>query len=394
MTDETPRDAASNDNANTPAPSFGAQDASGVPAQAGTPLSHPPEIPKESGGEMKADIQKILADIHLPERRDVAGEHKAPPAQIPVPPTLSTLDAPIRPADAPEAVKHPEEDPVIGVHTLKQDLQHVVQQEKISLVRAVALEEEKRRAPAEAAPVSRQSSKARGILFAIIILLLLGIAAIIGVYYTEFASHTPPAQTASTILFAEQSVSLPITGQSAATLKATLAGARNASSASLGSITRIVPIVGTTDQDARPATLSEFLAAIGAQPPDDLLRALSDDFFVGLHTVDKNAPLFVIPVTSYDRAFAGMLTWEHTINTDLSPFFTSVPPFTNASGIPTDRAFSDVVMRNYDVRALKDDAGQIELYYSFPTRNLLIIAESPYTFAEVLTRLQASRALQ
>jgi len=50
-------------------------------------------------------------------------------------------------------------------------------------------------------------------------------------------------------------------------------------------------------------------------------------------------------------------------------------------------------MRNYDARALKDDAGQIQLYYSFPTRNILIIAESPYTFAEVLSRLQAERRL-
>ncbi len=50
-------------------------------------------------------------------------------------------------------------------------------------------------------------------------------------------------------------------------------------------------------------------------------------------------------------------------------------------------------MRNYDVRALKDDAGQIQLYYSFPTRDILIIAESPYSFGEILSRLRADRRL-
>ena len=55
--------------------------------------------------------------------------------------------------------------------------------------------------------------------------------------------------------------------------------------------------------------------------------------------------------------------------------------------------YEDLVMRNYDVRALKDDAGEIQLYYSFPTQNILIIAESPYSFPEILSRLQASRQL-
>ena len=50
-------------------------------------------------------------------------------------------------------------------------------------------------------------------------------------------------------------------------------------------------------------------------------------------------------------------------------------------------------MRNYDVRALKDDDGTIQLYYSFPTRNVLIIAESPFSFTEILSRLRADRRL-
>ena len=50
-------------------------------------------------------------------------------------------------------------------------------------------------------------------------------------------------------------------------------------------------------------------------------------------------------------------------------------------------------MGNYDVRALKDDAGEVQLYYSFPTQNILIIAGSPYSFPEILSRLQASRQL-
>ena len=82
------------------------------------------------------------------------------------------------------------------------------------------------------------------------------------------------------------------------------------------------------------------------------------------------------------------------MNTALAPFFTPVPTQKmGPDGLPIARIFSDMVMRNYDVRALQDDSGTIELYYSFPNPNLLIIAESPATFTEVLSRLQANRKL-
>jgi len=110
--------------------------------------------------------------------------------------------------------------------------------------------------------------------------------------------------------------------------------------------------------------------------------------------VDKNAPILIIPVTSHDHAFAAMLEWEKNLNADLSPLFTAVPTLKqDQNGLPVERTYEDLVMRNYDVRALKDDAGTIELYYSFPTQNILVIAESPYSFAEILSRLQAGRQL-
>jgi hypothetical protein len=124
------------------------------------------------------------------------------------------------------------------------------------------------------------------------------------------------------------------------------------------------------------------------------LRALGTEFFFGLHSADENAPLFVIPVVSYDNAFAGMLAWEQSLNTELSPIFTPLPVYqTDADGIPHVRAFADAVIRNYDTRTLTDDNSTIQLYYSFPSPKILVIAESPYTFAEVIARLRAQRRL-
>jgi hypothetical protein len=123
------------------------------------------------------------------------------------------------------------------------------------------------------------------------------------------------------------------------------------------------------------------------------MGAIGPDFFFGFHVVDTNAPLFVIPVTSYDHAFAGMLAWEPTMDSDLSPIFTSVSMTVATSGVMTQRTFEDSVMRNYDVRELTDDSGNVVLYYSFPTPEILVIAQSPYSFTEILSRLQAEREL-
>jgi hypothetical protein len=370
----------------------------------------------QKSGVIGDDIANILKGVKLPERRDAplvekkpiennaavfdtalgavaSSEEKTAAAETPVPvsPTLGAI---------PNEGKTPSS--VVSVHTLKDDLQQVVQSQKISVVRAASLEQDKHvRGDSERFGTSPtpHSKRTFGILFTVGILLVLGAGALFGVYAVMQSSSAPPQTgTGSPILFAESSVSFPLDNQTPDGLKRALADARTSLQGALGSITAIIPTIATTSASGsmgtRPATFAEFMQAIGAHPPDALLRALGSNFFFGIHTVDTNAPLFVIPVTSYDHAFAGMLAWEPTMNADLAPIFTALPATTiDANGLPVDRTFEDAVMRNYDVRELKDDSGQVQLYYSFPTQNILVIAESPYSFAEILSRLQAQREL-
>jgi hypothetical protein len=389
-----------------------------APQKEAAPLSEPHPISgiliPPAPSTMRDNISRILGSIKLPERREfkaaadipkpATGSLETAPAVAPtgktameVPDALQSLDAP-----AP-AVEHGASS-VVPLRTLKDDLQTIVREQKISLVRAVSLEEEKRSGQERIAPEQREirshrSRRTFGILFSTAVLVLLGAGALFGVFFVEQERTASPATIPdSSILFSEQTASLPIDNLSPQDLKAQLAQVRLKSLGALGSITRIVPTVTATGTSGtattRLATIQEFLSALGANPPDELLRAIGPDFFFGFHVVDKNAPLFVIPVTSYDHAFAGMLTWESTMNADLSPVFTSVPStIIGSGGLPTTRTFQDAVLRNYDIRELNDDSGTTELYYSFPTPNILVIAESPYSFSEILSRLQAQREL-
>ena len=378
-----------------------------------------PVVEKPATGVVRPDIEHLLEDIKLPERRESpntgsADEEKPARTYDTSLGAVSSEEKQSEPDKMEPRASSPEQEPsqknaageatsfTAPLHTLKSDLQDIVRVKKVSLVRAAALEQDKRRGSrnAEAHIAPQRSRRLFGTLFAVGILIGLGAAALFGVYtiMQERVGTAPAAPQGPSLLFAEATVPLLLTDLSALDLKRLLVQVRAGTGATLGSITNIIPVVSTRNEsgaEARsPASLGEFFAALGTHAPPDLLRALGDEFFLGLHTVDENAPLLVIPVTSYERAFAGMLAWESAMNTDLSPFFTPVPDqIAGPGGLPQKRQFEDLVMRNYDVRALKNDAGGIELYYSFPTQNILIIGESPYSFTEVLSRLRAERKL-
>lgn len=349
----------------------------------------------------RQDIANILAEAKIPERRapaPVAQEVRGVVFDTALGAAAASLDEKRGETPAPQSATL--ETPAISpLRTLKKDLQEIVQVKKISLVRAAALEQEKRRG-ASSAESAAPPKKRRGFGFflAIVFFILLGGAALLGVYVVMNATESAPQNTGGTILFAESAFALPLQSESPLELKRLVAQARAGGGGTLGSITQIVPTIAETNAEGvvseRAASLDEFFRALGTRAPADLTRALSTEFFFGIHTVDENAPLLVIPVSSYERAFAGMLSWEETMNADLAPAFTSVPmQVIGPGGLPQKRLFEDVVMRNYDVRALKDDAGEIQLYYSFPTRSLLVISESPYSFTEILSRLRAERKL-
>ncbi len=368
--------------------------------------SNPPEV--------REDVAAALQGLALPKRPDfrASGDtpqpRGVPPApgapieQAPAPkPTTPAPAAQIPPAAPPQG----EAGGVVALHTLKDDLQTVVRDKKISFIRAAALEQQKlhRDAPAEtkAQPAARGSKRTVGVIVLAALLILLGGAALAAVLAIEKRQGedgtSGTLRNNDSLLFAEQTAGFPIAGQKPDDLKRIVAQARAPSGMALGSIVRLVPLITEETPDGtidRPATLQEFLTAIGAHAPDELIRAVHPDFFFGVHAVDENAPLMVLTVDSYEHAFAGMLAWEKTMNADLAPIFTPLPAQRiDERGLLAERSFVDAIMRNYDVRALKDDAGEIQLYYSFPTRGILIIAESPYSFTEALSRLRADRRL-
>ena len=393
----------------------------GVPSDA-TEKTIPPvaEVPEPK--PLREDIARIIGKIKLPERitLKMSGEQAKPtvlPSPLAVPPTpekeargTETLPRPAEtPAQAPrQNVGTQEEKPssVTSVHTLKDDLQKVVHDKKMSLVRAVALESEKKKGQEHLAsphlPADNvRSRKVIGFAFVTVIFVALSLATFWGVKLV-LQRNTGSAQSVATpsLIFAENTFALPQETRTGDDLKRTLvAQTRSVSNIPPGTIIRIVPTSPQTNENGtareQAQSIGDFLVALEAQATPELIRSFRGDFFLGLHrTAEKLSPVLIIPVTSYERAFAGMLAWEPSMSGDLSPIFSFTPPrIVDENGLFVDRKFGDTLINNYDARVLKDDSGAIQLMYSFPTRTILIISESPYSFTEALSRLRASRQL-
>jgi hypothetical protein len=176
--------------------------------------------------------------------------------------------------------------------------------------------------------------------------------------------------------------------------------------------------------DIATTTGNSVFSALDLPAPDVLLRNINaQQSMAGIVNIDGTpSPFFILSVDSYPDTFAGMLSWEATMPSDMSGLFppyeaaisptvatttpavatttpkttvktktktkvaTSTPPAPPAP-VP---AFYDEVVSNHDVRVYRDSQGRSVLIYGYWDKNTLVIARDPASFTEILRRLATS----
>lgn len=142
-------------------------------------------------------------------------------------------------------------------------------------------------------------------------------------------------------------------------------------------------VIKNTDGYKLLVMTESYFDGIEANAPPSLVRSLSPNFVIGYHSSLGNNPFLIFKVKSYDSAFAGMLKWEKTMYRDLAPVFVR-----NNSKIKlSDNKFEDIVIMNKDVRAILNDEGKIELAYSFPNPDTLVIVNNETTLQEMFRKI-------
>lgn len=151
-------------------------------------------------------------------------------------------------------------------------------------------------------------------------------------------------------------------------------------------------------EDAQTVTASDFLKKLQAQVPNSLVRSFNDNFLFGLHILNVNQPFLIFKVGYYQNAYAGMLFWENTLMEDFGTLFIEpeqiIEAETSDQILGRGRVFEDIVVKNRDTRALRDQSGKIIFLYSFPDKNTLILTTNADTLEKVSTRLLTGKQLR
>ena len=131
-----------------------------------------------------------------------------------------------------------------------------------------------------------------------------------------------------------------------------------------------------------------------------------------IHEGGETRAFFALRVSSYERTFAGMLTWEPLMMRDLGLLYPLYPedvieePVVDLSASTTPKVasttprivpapavsrgrFEDTVVANRDVRILRDTRGRSLLLYGYADKETLVIARNEASFAALITRLAA-----
>lgn len=325
------------------------------------------------------------------------------------------------------------------IRTYEGDVASVLQKKNTSLIK-IAIAESKKTEDAEVIGAKPSSNKKNiGILSISIILVVVGVGVLAYIYVTHIYQPKITIENKKTIetLIPVDSYT-EIKKISNQQLSQDLALLITSTSLPVGQLENIA----VTEQGTALQT-EQFLTAIAPKIPSSLLRAFFPTYMVGIHSKGGNAPFIIIKIDSYQFAFAGMLRWEETMYEDLRSYLpkfspqriipqptilatstlssttpatslaTSSPKNTTASttiatsSLPTAPAgqavsverttsdilteqvyFSDTIIRNKDVRVMKDRAGNTLLLYTFIDKGNLLITTNEQTFREVIDRFE------
>lgn len=287
------------------------------------------------------------------------------------------------------------------IRTYKNDLAEVMINKKTSIV-SIAAAENKRRTQSIDLIRDKQEKESYfrkfGIIILSVVLIIVGGGSAFYFYLGSGVEPVEPNVKIVSIIFSDNDEEFEITGLSKRQILNKLNILKDEASMALGNIKNIFiteSFIGEEGIEKKfIVSTKDFLDVIGIHAPPSFLRSLDQQFMIGVHTFDGNQPFIILRTNSYENAFAGMLEWEKEIKDDLFPLFgnTDILIPAGKTALTPASFFSDMVIKNQDIRALKNSDGKIEIMYAFIGQNTIIITTNEHTFTEIVTRITASRS--
>lgn len=278
------------------------------------------------------------------------------------------------------------------VRTYKGDVSSVIQDQNISAI-DIALAEQKDKLSGNSAVAQEEKPKSNVVSVALSVLLIaLGIGAI---WYSIYLvnnrnqdSQINPNQTYFKYFEYEKNIDLNLSDLTKLRLSRLVKDLMS-EDIRLGAITKFNLIKSSEiSETVQQVTLSDFLNSFGANVPEEFLRAVSPDFFFGFYAGVRNYPFVIAEVSSFERAFAGALSWEKDLHWDMEGIVYDKPEEVSTS---TVWGYRDVVLNNQDARAYYGQYQDPLFFYTFLENKYILITSDQVVLEQILERLQKTR---
>ncbi len=346
-----------------------------------------------------APLQESVPSRLPPLTRTPGGDTYREPIEAVAPPRPNAVPAPDR------------------MHTYTSDFSKRIDTQGASTFSVLAAEQDAAAPRVETRTVQRsRNPKALLAVGSGVLLVVLAIGGIIMTYQFVMTMRATPiaSLTVPSIVVADEYRELNGTGIALVQSLATTAGSALVPGNVLVTYILESPQTGEEGLARTPAGGAAFLRATQIPAPDILLRNIAKESAVGIVNAggETNA-FFALRVDSYERTYAGMLTWEPLMMRDLALLYPLYPArveepqvetaSSTASTTPATSTpvrldpvpavaftrFADAVVANHDVRILRDTAGRSLMLYGYADKRTLIIARDEAAFETLLTRLKA-----
>ncbi|MDB5264990.1 MAG: protein of unknown function with transrane region [Parcubacteria group bacterium] len=358
-----------------------------------------PEIPRAQV-ERASILDRLRRKVGEHARMDIESYPSAAPEfekvnEEPLPPPLP-VPKPLPPPPPPPAPKI--ESLASPLHTYSSDFADHIDSNKASTFSVLAAQQDAKRTE----PVrvkTKTGSRPLTLAAVAIVLVVLGGAGIFGAYTFVATKNTVSLSPFSVPSLVSTDAHVEVRGTGPELLQAI----ETAATGNAGEGKVLVLHLSSSNTDSKGVTQTEALpggsliAALQLPAPDILLRNVNLESTVGaINVASESRVFFVLRTTSYERTFAGMLTWEPSIARDLAalyPAYSSDALVPDAVTVPSSSAYAsatfvDAIVANHDVRILRDSAGRSILLYGYTDKETLIIARNEAAFTALLARLK------
>ena len=268
------------------------------------------------------------------------------------------------------------------IRTFQGDVAEALGRQQESLVSIQQTESAKKRLdPATVADMARAVRMKKNLLLFGGSLLFLALSILGGLYtYGEYVRKTTPPAIAipsNRFITPTSEVTLDVSGLTRESLITNFN--ELALNETAGDLKHIILRKGA-GSEAPLLETQALLDILHSQAPGNLARALDPNFMLG--SLGDNHFL-ILKFSSFEKTFAGMLTWEAKMPEDIGPLFNIAPFLTNTTQTP---AFNDLTVKNKDVRIL-ETSPSTALLYSFFNNDTLVITDGVEALQILIERL-------